>query len=141
MTFLSSVPTLLIDSSSKNTFALASAICCLPVLVRFPTNPTSSVAGSYPLDSHSAIAAPSVTNECQFRKAQYPRICLRKTYIREISPAATQQLAPRSGPLERLADLAHEVPGRERLRDVEVGANRQPLADLRVTPLCGQHDD
>src|SRR2546426_7031502 len=139
MTFLSSVPTLLIDSSSRNPFALAaSAIVASQFLVRLSNESNFQrgriVPARFALRNRRAL-------DNWFRQAQYPRVCLRKTYIREILPAAMQQPAPRSGPLEQLADLAHEVPGRERFRDVEVGANRQPLVDLRVTPLCGQHDD
>jgi hypothetical protein len=50
--------------------------------VRYPSNPTCSVAVSYALDTDSAIAVDAITRDSLVRHGHYPRLGLHKTYIR-----------------------------------------------------------
>src|SRR5260221_694423 len=80
MTFRSSVPTLFIGSSSSIPLALASAIVASPV--RCPTNPASSVAVSYALDSDSAIAIDALLQSHCFASALSSRRLTQNLHLR-----------------------------------------------------------
>src|SRR5438552_15332536 len=112
MTFRSSVPMLWIDSSSSNPFARASAIAFLLGLTTL----------SEPAPPNRNILARAYANLTPVDQ-----------------PCCNAIRVSCSRFFEQFLDLAHEVTGRERFGDVEVGAHRKSLRHLRITPLRRQH--
>src|SRR6266567_954609 len=158
MTFLSSVPILLIDSSSRNPLALVSAIAVSPNFVQFDltpgassdrdNNPDPPPQPRAPLQLHRLIWQPNLTRTLHRRNPTPAHPILQcNARTRGVVSAialgrrAAASLRFRPTLVEQVLDLRHQLASRERLDNIHIGTGRHSPADLGIAPAGGKHDD